>query len=760
MSAHKGIDKICVIVLVLTLVIAAVFCNGQALGIEAAADLIGYENRIFDNSKVHTFDIVIDDWNAFLETCENEVYTNCNVIIDGEAVRNVGIRGKGNTSLSSVKTSGSSRYSFKIEFDQYDSTKTYHGLDKLCLNNIIQDTTYMKDYLAYTLMSEFGVDAPLCSFAYITVNGEDWGLYLAVEAIEDSFLRRNYGNDYGDLYKPDSLSFGGGGPGNGKGFNMTDFFKENFGGDESTENTDSTDSSESGGRSDAAPDTSGNTSGGMPNFGGNMPDFGSGEMPDFGNMPGFGSESTDTENDGNSSDSKRPERGGNGGGFGGFGGFGMGSDDVKLKYIDDDSDSYSNIFDSAKTDVTKADKNRLINALKNLTDQTDLENTVDVDEVIRYFVVHCFLCNGDSYTGSMIHNYYLYEDEGKLSMIPWDYNLAYGTFLGSDASGTVNTPIDTPVSGGMSDRPMISWIFDSEEYTELYHQLYNEFLNSFDFAKMIDDTAALIDSYVQKDPTKFCTYEEHLKGVEAMKSYCTLRAESVKGQLDGTIPSTTEGQQADSSALIDTGDLTLSDMGSMGGGGGGGFGGFGRGGESGDSGDRKGSRSSRGSRTSADTATDSENSESDSGEGSGNTETSEPADGNMPDGFDPSKMSGGEMPEGFDPSKMSGGNMPEGFDPSKMSGGEMPEGFDPSKMFGGGMPGGSGDSTGATETDTQSGNAAPSDKTGSSDSRPQMNNFPQMSGFGSKSDTMAYILLGGSALFLLLGIIFAAVFKK
>ena len=100
----------------------------------------------------------------------------------------------------------------------------------------------------------------------------------------------------------------------------------------------------------------------------------------------------------------------------------------------------------------------------------------------------------------------------------------------------------------MSDRPMISWIFDSEEYTELYHQLYSEFLNSFDLANMIDDTAALIDSYVQKDPTKFCTYEEHLKGVEAMKSYCTLRAESVKGQLDGTIPSTTEGQQADSSA--------------------------------------------------------------------------------------------------------------------------------------------------------------------------------------------------------------------
>ena len=48
-----------------------------------------------------------------------------------------------------------------------------------------------------------------------------------------------------------------------------------------------------------------------------------------------------------------------GGGFGG-----MGSDDVKLKYSDDDPDSYANIFSSAKTDVTEADQERLIQALK------------------------------------------------------------------------------------------------------------------------------------------------------------------------------------------------------------------------------------------------------------------------------------------------------------------------------------------------------------------------------------------------------------
>lgn len=139
----------------------------------------------------------------------------------------------------------------------------------------------------------------------------------------------------------------------------------------------------------------------------------------------------------------------------------------------------------------------------------------------------------------------------------------------------LNTPIDTPVSGSMSDRPMIAWIFDSEEYTARYYELLSEFLGSVDFGTIVSETAEMIDKYVEKDPTKFCTYDEFKKGVVAIKGFCELRAESIKGQLDGSIPSTSEGQSADSSALIDCSSLTLSDMGTMGGGMGDGFGGFG-----------------------------------------------------------------------------------------------------------------------------------------------------------------------------------------
>ena len=571
MSTHKHIDRICVAVTLLALLITVAFMNGEALGLSASARSPAYESTLFDTSRVHSIDIVIDDWDAFLETATSEEYTACSVVIDNEAVKNVAIRGKGNTSLSTVASMDSDRYSFKIEFDHYETGKTWKGLDKLCLNNLIQDNTYMKDYLAYRLMAEFGVDAPLCSYVWVTVNGEPWGLYLAVEAVEDSFLDRIYGGE-GELYKPDSMSMGGGGPGHGREFNMEDFLDENadamgFPWDRGSSEGESAETGQTEDRG-AFPQPSGGGKGERPH------------RPDSENGPSF-------PPSGESGD--RPDMpGGMGGdmpgGFGGGmpGGMGMGSSDVKLQYTDDDPDSYSNIFDNAKTTVTGADKARLIRSLKALGEGEALEDVLDIDEVLRYLVVHNYLVNGDSYTGSMIHNYYLHEADGKLSMIPWDYNLAFGTFQGRDASDAVNDPIDTPLSvTGDGSRPMADWIFQSEAYTELYHQYFSEFLDSVDVGALIDETVALIAPYVEKDPTAFCTCEEFETGVAALKSFCEKRTESVRGQLDGTIPSTDEGQEADSSALIDASDLTLSDMGSMGGGAGGPGGGpsFGSGGD-------------------------------------------------------------------------------------------------------------------------------------------------------------------------------------
>ena len=210
MSTNKHIDKICCAAIIAAVLLTLVFMNGRELGHLEVSAVKGYESRLFDTETVHTINIVMDDWDGFIDTCTNEEYAACSVVIDQEAYKNVAVRAKGNTSLMQVAGYGNDRYSFKIEFDHYDSGKSYYGLDKLSLNNIIQDNTYMKDYLTYQMMEGFGVDAPLCSYVYITVNGEEWGLYLAVEGVEESFLERNYGSGYGELYKPDSQNLGGG----------------------------------------------------------------------------------------------------------------------------------------------------------------------------------------------------------------------------------------------------------------------------------------------------------------------------------------------------------------------------------------------------------------------------------------------------------------------------------------------------------------------------------------------------------------------
>ncbi|PKM48224.1 MAG: spore coat protein CotH, partial [Firmicutes bacterium HGW-Firmicutes-6] len=298
---------------------------------------------------------------------------------------NVAIRPKGNSSLSSVVSSDSERYSFKIDFDKYSDGLTYHGLDKLNLNNIISDNTYLKEYLSYDMMQYMGVAAPLASFVKVSVNGEYFGLYLAVEGVEEAFAERNYGSNEGNIYKPDSMQIGG--------------------------------DNEMGGEK---PDMTNMPAMGEPPDGSQMP---SGGQAPTGNQTGTGTQTTDTAIPAPDL-SSMPDisQMGNMGGLSG--------NDVALIYSDDELSSYENIWEGAVFDVTSSDKERLINSIKQLNAGENLEEVVDVEAVLKYFVVHNFVNNYDSYTGSMKHNYYLREDDGQLSMIAWDYNLAFSNFSG------------------------------------------------------------------------------------------------------------------------------------------------------------------------------------------------------------------------------------------------------------------------------------------------------------------------------------------
>ena len=259
----------------------------------------------------------------------------------------------------------------------------------------------------------------------------------------------------------------------------------------------------------------------------------------------------------------------------------MGGGGSDLQYTDDDLDSYETIWEGEVMDTDDADHERVVEALKKIS-EGDLSG-LDVDLMCKYMAVQTFVVNLDSLSGNMAHNYYLYEKDGKLALLPWDYNLAFGGFQSGDASSVINFPIDTPVSGvTLEDRPIFAAILNDESACALYHsyldKLCSEYVQSGMFELTYTKLRGLLDNRVatsEHDPTAFYTADEYTTAVEMLKTVIEKRAESILGQLDGSIPSTTDGQQADADALIDASDINISAMGSQGGGapGGGGRGG-------------------------------------------------------------------------------------------------------------------------------------------------------------------------------------------
>lgn len=497
MIAHKNITKVIAVVMTLAVCLclfAVAFLNEI---ITAAGDTgvsMEYETKLFDTQSIMSVNIIMDEenWNDMLENAMSEEYYKCDVEINGKMFYQVAIRPKGNTSLSSIANDPTTdRYSFKLEFDHYVEGQTCFGLDKLILNNNYADATNMKEALIYDMYQYLGADASLYNYAKIDVNGTYWGVYLALEAVEDSFQLHNYGAQKGILYKPESMDMGGG-------------MGENDFGKDKNENSDSFDFSE--------------------------------------------------------------KKGG--------GGFSSGTNGADLNYSDDELDSYSTIWDGEVTSTTEADHKRVVTALKNISEGTNLESYMDIDNLLRYMAVHVFSVNDDSLSGTMAHNYYLYESGGKLNLISWDYNLCLGGMGGgNDASSVINSAIDN----AFSETEFFDTLMENETYHSQYYeylqQLVDEYINGGGFDAFYERVRSQIDELVESDPTAFYSYEDYQTASDMLYQVVKSRGESIQGQIDGTIPSTEEEQRSNTETLVDTSGLDLSVMGSMNAGGGGHMGG-------------------------------------------------------------------------------------------------------------------------------------------------------------------------------------------
>jgi spore coat protein H len=176
-----------------------------------------------------------------------------------------------------------------------------------------------------------------------------------------------------------------------------------------------------------------------------------------------------------------------------------------------------------KTNENKADHSllfRLLEVLNNEPDETfpeEIEKIMDVDEVLRFLAVSTVIVHLDNYIG-MGHNYYLYENDGRFVIIPWDLNMAFGTFnSGLDRNRLINYYIDEPTAGPVADRPLVDRLLSCQPYLDTYHGYIEELLDGpFDVDRMnsrIDELAALIRSYVESDELKLYSTEDFERGL-------------------------------------------------------------------------------------------------------------------------------------------------------------------------------------------------------------------------------------------------------
>jgi len=101
--------------------------------------------------------------------------------------------------------------SFKLDFARFQPDAEFHGVEKMTLNNMVQDYNHVNEVLAYDLFARMRVPVPRASYVWLRVDGEDFGLYLNLESLDSHWRERNldstlglFEGEYGDDLFPGS----------------------------------------------------------------------------------------------------------------------------------------------------------------------------------------------------------------------------------------------------------------------------------------------------------------------------------------------------------------------------------------------------------------------------------------------------------------------------------------------------------------------------------------------------------------------------
>lgn len=191
-------------------------------------------DTIYDTTTVRRFDIEMtaDSYDAMRNDLAEQfplpfhqrdfTYFECTVHMGGETWEHVGVRYKGNSSLTPYGQ-GREKLSLKLDFDEFEDTypettdQRFYGVKKLVLNNAFRDPSMVRELLCLELMRDLGAHASRASAVRVFLNGTYWGCYVNVEHVDKHFLRDRFDDDDGNLYKPE-----------GEGAGLTHFVQETF----------------------------------------------------------------------------------------------------------------------------------------------------------------------------------------------------------------------------------------------------------------------------------------------------------------------------------------------------------------------------------------------------------------------------------------------------------------------------------------------------------------------------------------------------
>lgn len=192
-----------------------------------------------------------------------------------------------------------------------------------------------------------------------------------------------------------------------------------------------------------------------------------------------------------------------------------------LAYTGENMEDYAEISDYAKVKGGEASMQRIVAALKSVDEGKSIDEHVDIESVMKYMALQTI----------------------------------------------VNFPIDTPFSEELSQRTFFMKLLANESYKARYYHyltvLCNEYIKGGEFAKTLSTIENEIGEIAGTETNAFYTNEQFHKAKQTLQLVLERRASSVLGQINGTIPSTWEGQKSQPQKLINSDDINLQDLGGI-----------------------------------------------------------------------------------------------------------------------------------------------------------------------------------------------------